>query len=293
MTDLLESLRTFIRVVERGSFSAVARETHASQTTIARRIDGVEQHFGVTLFERSTRRLILSAEGAQLLDHGRLILAELEQAETILGTRSTRPKGVVRVGVTTALGLFLAARLGPLLARYPDLDVEFFVGDQLRDMGTDGLDLTMRIGTLEATGETVRALGAVRRVLVASPVYLDRHGVPAGIGDLTDHQCIVYGYGQTPVHWRIDGRDVAVRGQFKANSSEAVQRAVMAGLGIGLLPWFQVVDQVRAGALVTLLPDSMTEPIALSIVHATGRYLPARTHAMIDFITDMFDEAVG
>jgi DNA-binding transcriptional LysR family regulator len=293
MTDLVEGLRTFVRVVESGSFSAVAREANANQTTIARRIDAIEQHFGVRLFQRSTRRLVLSDEGTRMLEHARLILDDLEQAEASLGNRRGSPSGTVRVGVTTALGFFLAERLAPLLSRYPDLRVELFVGDGLRGLAEDGLDLALRVGHVEDIGVNARPLGQIRRILVAAPAYLARNGVPATAAELMDHQCITYGYGPAPIRWNIDGRAIAVRGQFKANSSEAVQRATVAGLGISLLPWFQVAGQIRAGNLVALMAESQIEPLFLSVVYRARKGLPERSRVVLEHIADCYNETAS
>lgn len=292
MSDLVESMRSFVRVAERGSFSAVAAEANASQTTIARRIEALEQHFGVRLLHRSTRRLALTDEGNRLLDHARLILEEVEQAEASLGQRRAEPQGVVRIGMTTALGLYYAGRIARLHACHPALHIEFLISDYPANMVREGLDLALRVGELGEEALTVRRLGPLRRLLVASPDYVARHGLPVSVADFAQHQCIGYGYGPAPVAWTIGGSEIAVNGCFRASSSEAVQRAVLSGLGIGLLPHIQVAEQMDGGQLVELLPGARIPPLAISVVYPGSRRLPPRTRAALDFLITEFPSQV-
>ncbi|CAN5225526.1 hypothetical protein BH10PSE12_BH10PSE12_21860 [soil metagenome] len=219
-------------------------------------------------------------------------MGELEQAEASLTARRASPRGTVRVGVTTAFGLFLAEHLAPLLWANRGLKVALFVGDDLRNMADEGLDLALRVGTVEETGLIERHLGEVPRILVAAPAYLADHGVPVKAGDLLRHDCIGYGYGPAPVRWHIDGCDFAVAGQFRVNSSEALQRAAVAGLGIALLPLFHVASQISAGNLLAVMPASRIDPLSLSIVHRAQIRLPERSRAVLDYIVGCFDAAI-
>lgn len=288
MTDLVQNLRSFIRVAERLNFSTVATESHASHTTIARRIDQLEAHFGVRLLHRSTRRLALTREGERLLDHARTVIEEIDHAEADLGGELL-VRGVVRVGVTTALGLHYADRLTQLRARHPDLRIEFAVADWQENMVDAGLDLALRVGEPAPEAANMRALGLIRRVLVAAPAYLDRRGPPETSADLHRHDCIAYGYGPTRSLWGIDGDQLRIDGPFRANSSEAVYRAVAGGLGIGLLPFIQVQRDIAAGTLRTVLTEAAIDPLLLSVSHRfAGVRMPARVRAMLDFLVDHF-----
>jgi DNA-binding transcriptional LysR family regulator len=291
MSDLIAALRTFARLSEKLSFSAVATETNASHTTIARRIDFLEQHFGVRVLVRSTRRLTLTDEGERLLEHARAVLDELEQAETDLSPGRTQARGVVRVGVTTALGLHYAERVGVLYARHPELRVEFAVADWQRDMQQEGLDLALRVGERAEDALIARPLGLVHRILVAAPAYLQAMGRPARPEQLPAHQCVVYGYGPTPVFWEVGGVSYPVAGFFKADSSEAVRRAVLSGLGVALLPHLLVAEDLAAGRLEQLLQGVEIEPLRLAVVRpATGR-VPPRVRVVLDFLVQQFPTA--
>ena len=292
MTDMIEALRTFVRVGERLNFSAVATELNASHTTIARRIDFLEARFGARLFHRSTRALALTDEGLRLLDHGRAILEDIKQAEIDLGQRETGVRGVVRVGVTTALGLHYAERLAALHACHPNLRIEFAVADWRSNMAEDGLDLALRVGELPPDREAVVPLGPVDRVLVAAPAYLEERGAPDRPEDLHRHECIAYGYGPSPAVWDVGGLRLPVSGCFRANSSEAVYRAVLSGLGVGLLPHIQVRRDLAGGKLMPLLSGFTIDPLVLSVVHRFGRAgLPPRIRVVRDFLIEHFPQS--
>lgn len=290
MADMIEALRTFARMCERPSFTAVAAEMHASHTTIARRIDFLEAHFGVQLFRRSTRRLEPTQEAHDLLHHAHAVIDGLDEAEAALGRRRRMPAGTVRVGVTTALGFHYVERLGELLDAYPELRVEFVVTDWQRSLIAEGLDLALRVGEVEEETLVIRRLGPIGRVLVASGAYLAAHGHPARLDDLSAHQCITYGYGADPAAWEVDGRMLTVGGRFRADSSEAVHRAVSAGLGIGLLPAIRVAGEVASGHLIRLFADRPIPPLPLSVVHPANRNLPARVRVVLDFIARNFPD---
>ncbi|HLY89768.1 MAG TPA: LysR substrate-binding domain-containing protein [Acetobacteraceae bacterium] len=291
MTDMIEALRTFVRVGERLNFSAVATELNASHTTIARRIDFLETRFAARLFHRSTRALALTDEGLRLLDHGRAILEDIEQAELDLSQGEAGVSGVVRVGVTTALGLHYAERLATLHARHPSLRIEFAVADWRSNMAEEGLDLALRVGEVPPGMEDVALLGPVDRVLVAAPAYLEERGAPDRPEDLHRHECIGYGYGPSPAMWDVGGLRLRVSGCFRANSSEAVYRAVLSGLGIGLLPHIQVRHDLAAGRLRPLLDGVIIDPLILSVIHRFGRTgLPPRIRVVRDFLIEHFPQ---
>ncbi|AOH83485.1 LysR family transcriptional regulator [Sphingomonas panacis] len=288
MSDLVQNLRTFVRVAERLNFSTVAAQSHASHTTIARRIDQLEAHFGTRLLLRTTRRLALTREGERLLDHARAVIEEIDHAEADLGG-AARARGVVRVGVTTALGLHYAERIVALHARHPDLRIEFAIADWQDTLDEAGLDLALRVGDPAPEASHASTLGKIARVLVAAPAYLVAHGAPATPADLLAHACIAYGYGPARATWDIAGQQWRVRGPFRANSSEAVYRAVASGLGIGLLPQIQVSGDIARGVLRPVLPEYGIAPLMLSVTHRYARMrMPARVRIVLDFLAAEF-----
>jgi DNA-binding transcriptional LysR family regulator len=288
MSDLLLSIRTFVRLCERPSFSRVAQEMHASHTTIARRLDQMESHFGAILFHRTTRRLIPTPDADRLLPHARAMLDALEGAEEDFGPARDQPRGTVRIGVTTALGLHYVERLGELMQRHPALHIDLAMTDWQRDMVEDRLDLALRVGPIASDLLVAHPLGSLPRLLVAHPAYLARHGVPRSAEDLAAHQCIAYAYGDTPARWTIDGHERIVGGAFRSDGSEAVHRATLSGLGIALLPAIRVAGDIAAGRLTAVLPASHIAPLDIFAVHPAHKRLPPRARVLLDFLKAHF-----
>lgn len=286
MSNLIRSLQLFQGVNEQGSFSAFARQKNLSHTTVARAIDDLEAHFGVRLFHRSTRSLTLTREGELLLDHAATILDQLEQAEAEL-TGAKAVKGLVRLGVTTALGLHYAEKLPALKDRHRGLSVELLIADW-RDVSTDSaFDLWLTVGEQPLAAQT--PLGNLPLILVAAPSFLEKRGEPKSVEELLAQDCLSYGYEARPSTWVIDGHEVRPSGFLRANSSEAVHRAVRGGLGIALLPSIQVEGDLASGTLFQLLTDTDIDPVFVSVGHNPGfRHIPLRVQTVRDFLVEHF-----
>lgn len=290
--DLLGALGILVRVVETGSFSAVARERELSQAAVARQVSQLEEHFGVRLFHRTTRKLSLTNDGEMLLGLARPVLDGVDGLEAALGRQSASPVGLVRVGVTVAASRLLAQRLPMLLADHPGLKVELVVGDRLGDMIEERLDLAMRVGEIKDASLVARRSGIAERVAVAAPSYIKRHGEPSSPADLANHTCIVHGVGPNSDVWTFaapDGsKDFLVSGGFLANDVRAVHLAARTGYGIAYLALFDVIDDLRSGRLVRVLRDFPAPGVPYSLVYPTRRHLAPRTRLVIDFIWEQF-----
>jgi DNA-binding transcriptional LysR family regulator len=288
--DLLGALGVLVRVVETGSFSAVAREREVSQAAVARQIAQLEEHFGVRLFHRTTRKLSLTDDGEMLLGLARPVLDGVDGLEAALGRQSASPVGLVRVGVTVTGSHFLAQRLPTLLADHPGLKVELVVSDRFGDMIEDRLDLAMRVGEVTDASLVVRRWGTASFVVVAAPSYIERKGKPSTPADLTSHTCIVHDVGPGSNVWTFvtsDGsQQFHVSGGFLANDVSAVHVAVRSGYGIALLPQFEVLDDLRSGMLVCMLSEFPAPSIPLSAVYPSRRHLAPRTRLVLDFILE-------
>jgi DNA-binding transcriptional LysR family regulator len=286
--DLIGALRCFIRVVETGSFSAVAREGQVSQSAVTRQIAQLEQHFSARLFHRTTRRLSLTDDGQGLLTHARQLVEAADEMEAALGRQSTAPTGLVRVGTSVAGGLFLAPRLPTLLERHPGLRVELVMRDQFSDMVEDRLDVAWRSGNIADASLVVRRVGELGRAVVAAPIYLERRGAPSVPEDLTAHTCLIHDAQPDPDVWHFTGPDgpqsVHINGTFIANDSAAVRLAARAGHGIALLPEIMIVDDLRAGRLYRLLNDYPSQLVPVHIVYPSRRNLAPRTRVVMDFL---------
>jgi DNA-binding transcriptional LysR family regulator len=286
--DLLGALGVLARVVETGSFSAVARERELSQAAIARQVAQLEDHFGVRLFHRTTRKLSLTDDGEMLLGLARPVLDGIEEMESALGQQSALPVGLVRVGATVTSTRFLSQRLPTLLTDHPGLKVELVVGDRIGDMIDERLDLAMRVGEITDTSLVARRTGTAVRVAVATPSYIERHGEPSSPAELANHTCIVHDVGPDSDVWTFamtDGpKGFRVSGGFLANDIRAVHLAARTGYGIAYLVLVEVADDLRSGRLVRLLRDFPAPGVPFSLVYPSRRHLAPRTRLVMDFI---------
>jgi DNA-binding transcriptional LysR family regulator len=286
--DLLGALGVLVRVVETGSFSAVARERELSQAAVARQISQLEDHFGVRLLHRTTRKLSLTDDGEMLLGLARPVLDGVDAIRAALGQHSAAPVGLVRVGVTVTLSRFLSLRLPALLADHPGLRVELVVSDRLGDMIEDRLDLAMRLGEISDASLVVRRAGTAQRVIVAAPGYIERHGTPTMPADLTHHTCIVHDIGPDSDLWSFvtpgGSHTVRVSGGFLANDVRAVHLAARSGYGIAHLALVEVFDDLRNGQLIRALGDFPSPGFPVSLVYPSRRHLAPRTRLVLEFI---------
>jgi DNA-binding transcriptional LysR family regulator len=286
--NLLQALGTFIRVTETGSFSAVARESNTNPSSVTRHVGDLEEHFGVRLFQRTTRRLSLTEDGQDLLQYA-LRMIELEQElDGALGRQRVSPTGLVRIGVTTAGATLMTPRLRGLLDDYPTLSIEFVVRDQLGDIIEERLDIALHVGQPPDSSLLARRIGAFGRALVAGPAYLERRGALARPADLANHDCVIHEYGPESAQWHFHGPDgpetIRVQGRFHANNAAIVRRAVLDGYGVAMVPEALVVDDVRSARLYRLLPDYQTERLPAFLLYPSRRHLPPRTRVVIEAI---------
>ncbi len=293
--DLVGAIGALVRVVETGSFSAVARERQVSQSAVTRQIVLLEQHFGVRLLHRTTRHLSLTDDGEMLLGHARTLLDVVEAMEEELGRRSSTPTGLVRVGVTMSGARFLAPRVPLLLARHPGLKIELVVHDhQFGDMVEERLDLALRLGELNDSSLRMRLIRLINMVAVAAPAYLKRRGIPSAPADLSKHTCLIHNTGPDSDLWHFtsgnETMNVRVGGSFTANNAAPVRLAALAGHGIAMLPELQVVDDVREGQLVRVLNDYPSQRVPVYLVYPSRRNLASRTRVVMDFILDQARE---
>lgn len=291
--DLLSPMTTFVRVVEAGSFTAVAAERNTTQPTISRQIAALEEHLGTRLFTRTTRALTLTDDGRAFYERALRALEAVAEAEGAVGRRRGKPAGLLRLAAPVVFGrLHLVPRLPAFLARYPDVEVEMIMSDGFADLVEQGIDLALRVGEVTDPGLIVRRIGTVRRVTVASPAYLKRHGVPRTPADLADHDCIVYTRLATGNRWTFETETgpttVAVTGRFRADNSEGVREAVLGGLGIAVIPSFAFRDELETGALRELLKRFEPRRLPMHAVHPSRRLVPLKVRALIDYFADEF-----
>jgi DNA-binding transcriptional LysR family regulator len=294
--DLLHALGTFVRVVETGSFSAVARESNISNSAVTRLVGQLEEHFGVRLFHRTTRHLGLTEDGQDLLMHARQLIDAAAGLEDTLGRHRAAPAGRVRIGLTNGGARLLTPGLAELHRTYPGLAIDVVVREHFDDLITDRLDLAVRVGQPVDASLVARLIGGFGRALVAAPSYVEEHGAPATPEDVSGHVCIVHDSGPDSLHWHFSGRGgpylIEVESAFSATTSNVVRQAALAGQGIALLSEPLVHEDINGGRLNRLLPDYPTDRSLLYLVYPSRRYLAPRTRVVIDFVVEQF-QVVG
>ncbi|MEZ5817714.1 MAG: LysR family transcriptional regulator [Hyphomicrobiaceae bacterium] len=287
--DLLGPMRTFVRVVEAGSFTRVAAEQSTTQPTISRQVAALEEYLGARLLTRTTRALTLTDDGRAFYEHALRALEAVGEAENAVGRRQAKPTGVLRLAVPVVLGRrHIVPRLARFLARYPEVSIDLAMSDGFVDLVEQGIDLAIRVGEITDQSLVARKIGMVRRLTVASPAYLKAKGTPRTPEELKRHDCIVYTRLATGNRWHFESIDgplsVIVSGRFRVDNSEAVREGVLAGLGIAVIPAFAFSDEITRGAVKVLLKTYEPKLLPLNAVYPSRRYVPLRVRAMIDFL---------
>jgi len=289
--DTLEAMSVFVRVVERGSFSAVARELGTTQPTISKQISALEQRLGGRLIARSTRQLSLTDEGQRYYRQCRDILAAIDNAEHSFQTGREAVAGPLRVASSVSFGrLQLAPRLRGFLQVHPQVSVDLQLSDQNVDLLSEGVDVAIRIGELKDSNLIARQIGLTRRLTVASPAYLAQHPGPQTPEELAQHNCLLFTLLKQFDTWSFDdGRySVQVRGNVHSNNSEAIREMVLSGLGISLSPSWLYREDIDAGQVVQILPNYTPSSLPIYAVFPANRRQSARVRAFVDFLAEAF-----
>jgi DNA-binding transcriptional LysR family regulator len=284
--DLIAALRTFLRVAEVGSFSAVAEERGVTQPAVSRQISALEVHFGTRLVHRSTHAVTLTDEGSGIVLAAQQLVESADALQERTGRRRTKPVGRVRLSVPVALGLYFSGKLDSLIKKHDELSIDLLLHDRLRDLIEERIDLQVCVGEVDDSALISRRIGAATLLLVAAPTYLENRVAPNEPADLQQHDCIIYRW---DVWWFAGPQgavSASVRGRFRANNSEAVRRAALNGHGIALLSHLLVADDIAAGRLRVLMPAFPPIRLPLTVVYPSRRNLPPRVRAVIEFLSE-------
>jgi DNA-binding transcriptional LysR family regulator len=286
----LERMRSFVRVAERGSLSAVAREFGVGQSTVTRHLRELEDALGVALITRTTRRLALTAEGAAYYSDSLRILRLVEQAGAEARSRAQAPSGMVRLSCTAALGvLHVGAIVFAFQDRYPEIAVDLSLTDERIDLVREGMDLAIRLGPLADSALKLRALGRSERRLVAAPAYLMARGRPQSPQDLSGHEGIRMTNVAGSSTLVLEGPDatrhtVPFGGRLRVDHGLAARAAMLAGRGIAPAHHWLVADCLADGRLETVLPDYAVPSVPLSLLIQPERAETARVRLLADFL---------
>jgi DNA-binding transcriptional LysR family regulator len=293
--DRLQAMHTFVRVVESGSFSAVARELATTQSAVSKQVAALERHLGARLLARTTRSLSLTEEGGRYFEATRRLVADVAEAEAGMRRGRAQLSGWLRVSASVGFGhRVLTPLLGAFLAEHPGVRIDLKLSDGFIDLVEQGIDVAVRIGMLPPDSSLVaRRLGEVERGVFASRRYLDsrpaKGRMPKVPADLEHHACIVYTELARRNAWTLrtpDGSDVTVRvpAAFQTNSSEGVRAATLAGLGVTLSPNFLFADALARGDVLRLLPGWFAVPLPIHLLTTPERRGAAKVKAFIEHV---------
>ena len=282
-------MTTFAEVVARGSLSAAARAEGIAPAMIGRRLDALEARLGVKLLQRTTRRLVLTDEGAAFLEDCHRILAELTDAEAAVSEHSARASGHLTISAPAGFGRQHVAPLLPsFLAEHRDVTVDLNLDDRVVDLIGAGIDVAIRIASLGDSNLVGVKLADNQRVVVAAPAYLKRHGRPRTPGDLARHNCLAISSEGSQRGWtfREGGKTVTLKvaGNMVCNDGAVLHEWALGGRGLAWRSMWEVAAQIEAGQLVTVLDEFAAPGNDIYAVFAQRRHLPLRVRVFVDFL---------
>lgn len=287
---LLENLRLFLTIAEKGSLAAAARETGMSSTTVSERLAALEAHFGVVLFNRTTRSISLTEEGRTLVDGARSVLSEVFELDTLIRHGAETLSGPIRIAAPVDLGRsIISEAISTFTEENPAISIELSLSDGYVDLVGQGFDLAVRFGNVSDSTLRVIGLGRFQRLVCAAPKYLEKHGMPKTPDDLKDHNCLVMRFGETLDDvWEFGSgqkrKRIIVRGSRVVNDGWLIRSWALAAHGIVLKSELDVAEDIRSGALVPLLAEYMPPPNPLQMMFPPGRAQPRRIKAFAEHI---------
>ena len=290
--DRLYQMRLYTRVVETGSFSAVARELGTIQPTISKQLTSLEEHLGVRLLNRTTRQLSPTEAGRKYYERCKRILDEVSDLEGSLSDLQTRPTGMLRVQAAVAFGqLYMLPVMFKFRRLYPGLAIDLMLSDRYVDVIQEGVDVAIRFGELRDSQLVARRIGGSTRVCVASPAYLRARGTPKSPGELFSHNCITYNYlfsNEWEFYTGKGPTTVRVGGDFRANSALTIRAAALEGIGIAHMPTMFVQEDIDTGRLVRVLEDYGPPAVDVHAIYPSARFLSGKVRLFLDFVAGEF-----
>jgi len=290
----LDGLSAFVTIAEAGSISEAARRLRLSKSVVSERLAELERALGTSLMHRSTRKLSLTEDGVAFLERASRTLRELDEAVADLSERRGTLAGPLRISAPVTFGrMHLGPALYPFLRRHPQIELTIDLDDRRIEAASEGYDAVVRNGPIEDSRLVAWKLARSRRVLVASPAYLEEYGTPSNLADLDGHRGVFY-TNRGIADWRFHTGDgvVLVRGNvtLRVNNGDMMRDAATAGLGIALLPMFIAGEAIRAGTLRAIDIGVEPEPEHIYIAHPDGRRPSAKLRAFADCLREAFGD---
>ncbi len=291
--DKFQAMRSFVAVVDAGSFVRAAEALSVSKAAVSRYVSELEARLGVRLLQRTTRRLSLTAEGEVFHARCQTLLADVDEAEAEITSRSGDARGLLKVNVPVSFGiLHLAPLWGEFMKRQPNVSFDVTLADRVVDLVEEGYDLAVRIARLPSSTLISRKLSATRLVVCASPKYLKRAGTPKAPQDLARHTVLAYSLLAGGDEWHFDGPDgpVSVKTApcLRTNSGDTCRAAALNHQGVVMQPSFMVSADLAAGSLVELMPRYRGIELGIYAVYPTRKHVAPKVRLLIDFLAESF-----
>jgi DNA-binding transcriptional LysR family regulator len=295
MVTETNELIVFASVVKHSSFAKAAEELSLSPSGVSRIVTRLEERLGVRLVQRTTRSLSLTEAGAAFHARASQILDDLRDAEAEVQRATAQPRGNLRVTASLMFGeYYIGPLMGELLSSFPELSIELMLTNRFVDIIDEGIDLAIRIGALSDSRLIARRLCTNQRILVASPSYIDKHGVPSHPDEIADHECIIYTGFAKAREWRLIGPggpcSVGISGRVATNNIDVLHDSATRGLGLSVAATMAAYQLLLDGKLVRVLPDYSFEPTAIFAVYPSARQLTTKVRAVVDFLVEKFED---
>ncbi|MCB1889521.1 MAG: LysR family transcriptional regulator [Rhodocyclaceae bacterium] len=295
--DRLEAMKVFCTVVEAGGFAAAADRLGISTSAASRHVAQLEGHLNVRLLNRTTRRVSPTDEGYAYFERCTQLLADVEEADSMVAGGAHLPRGRLRL---TAPGALATLRLAPALAAFgdahPEISLDIVLSESVVDFIEEGIDLAIRVGRVGSDNLVARRIGGAHLIAAAAPAYLSTRGTPRRPDELPAHACLTYAHAASGNVWRFQDPagevvEVRVAGRVHANNGVLLAEMAAAGCGITMAPDFILEPMLREGRLVPVLAEWAPPPLPIHAVYPSRRHLSAKVRAMSSFLADWFQQA--
>lgn len=289
--DKLAAMRTFRRIVELGSFRAAATDRGLSKAGVSKQLIELERELGASLIARTTRKLATTEAGQAYFQQCVRILDDIAELEAAVTATQAAPRGLLRVNAPMSFGILqLMSWIPRFTRRYPELRVDLVLNDRVVDLIEEGFDVAIRVRTaLDDSSLIAKRLGTVSRAICASTGYVENHGTPEHPHDLLAHRTLAYSHSESPTEWSLtparggSALQQKVNPVLSVNNSIALRDALLAGMGIALIPTFVVADALKDGRLIRVLPSFRCENHSLYALYPSSRHLSPKVRAFVDF----------
>lgn len=290
--DNYRAMAIFVQVVDHGSFSAAAKKLGITKSAVSQQINLLEEALGTRLLHRTTRQLNLTEAGEMYIEGCRQMIDAADGANQLIGQYSKEPSGTLKISCSHDFAAdHLVPLLGPFMETYPKLSLEIDGSDEVINLVEERVDLAIRIGRMTESGWVARKIGEAEEIIVASPSYIERHGIPEKPSDLANHYWVAFTRRTQPYQLLLKGptgtqQKVRLYGRAHSNSAPSMREMVKAGMGIGQILKLMVKQELESGQLVQILPEYRSEAAVIYAVYPQRAFLPLKVRAVIDYLVE-------